>query len=87
MISYLVNKRLLQDLFFLRHILSHPFFYKDLMNNQSEFGRPTFNPYHPLDVNVNYTHDLGSDPKFNGVYNNNVSDILSEDDNKLYVVF
>ena len=55
--------------------MEQPMNYKDLMNNQSEFGRPTFNPYHPLDVNVNYTHDLGSDPKFNGVYNNNVSDI------------
>lgn len=46
--------------------------YNELMNQESNFGRPTFNPYHKISDNVNYNHDLGTDPKFNGVYNNDV---------------
>lgn len=55
--------------------MEQPEEYKNIMQQESEFGRPTFNPYHPLDANVNYNHDLGMDPMFNGVYNNNVKPI------------
>lgn len=39
------------------------------------FARPTFNPYHSIEENINYNHDLGTDPIFNGVYNNDVQPI------------
>lgn len=52
--------------------------YNDFINQPSTFARPTFNPYHSIDENINYNHFLGDDIKdnpFGGVYNNNVNDV------------
>ena len=51
--------------------------YNDFINQPSTFARPTFNPYHSINENVNYNHFLGDDVKVPpyGVYNNNVSDV------------
>lgn len=49
--------------------------YKRYKSVHESFAVPTFNPYHPVNVNQNYTHYLGNDPVPNGVYNNSVQPV------------